>query len=43
MGDASKARERLGWNPEVDFATLIEMMVASDLRAEAKKANITLD
>ena len=42
IGDASKARERLGWQPEVDFSTLIKMMVASDLQAEAKKAGIAL-
>jgi GDPmannose 4,6-dehydratase len=43
IGDASKARQRLGWRPEVDFATLVKMMVASDLHAEAHKANIPLD
>ena len=31
IGDASKAREQLGWAPEVDFAELIRMMVANDL------------
>jgi GDPmannose 4,6-dehydratase len=30
LGDASKARERLGWNPTVRFRELIEMMVRSD-------------
>jgi GDPmannose 4,6-dehydratase len=40
IGDAAKARERLGWTPEIDFQTLVTMMVESDLRAEAKKANI---
>jgi GDPmannose 4,6-dehydratase len=42
VGNAAKARERLGWRPEVDFPTLVKMMVASDLQAEAKKANIPL-
>ena len=42
IGDSTKARERLGWRPEVDFPTLIKMMVASDLQAEASKANIVL-
>ena len=32
-GDASKARKVLGWKPEVDFKTLIEMMVDSDLNS----------
>ncbi|WP_370894792.1 GDP-mannose 4,6-dehydratase [Janibacter sp. GXQ6167] len=31
IGDASKARERLGWAPTVDFAELVQMMVDSDL------------
>lgn len=31
VGDSSKARERLGWEPKVDFERLVKMMVASDL------------
>ena len=31
VGDATKARETLGWSPEVAFAELIEMMVDADL------------
>jgi GDPmannose 4,6-dehydratase len=31
LGDASKARERLGWKPEIDFATLVNEMVTADL------------
>jgi GDPmannose 4,6-dehydratase len=42
IGDSSKARERLGWQPEVDFPTLISMMVAHDLHVEARKAGIEL-
>ncbi len=38
IGDPSKARERLGWKPEVDFPTLINMMVDNDLAIEAAKA-----
>ena len=34
IGDASKARERLGWVPEVSFPDLVKMMVAHDLEAE---------
>lgn len=30
-GDASKAREKLGWEPEVGFKELVEMMVEADL------------
>ncbi len=40
IGDASKARERLGWQPEVDFASLVSMMVQHDLEVEAKKAGL---
>jgi GDPmannose 4,6-dehydratase len=32
LGDASKAREKLGWNPGVSFEELIAMMVESDVR-----------
>ncbi len=31
LGDASKAREKLGWVPEIDFQTLVNEMVAEDL------------
>jgi GDPmannose 4,6-dehydratase len=31
IGDASKARDRLGWRPRVAFPELIEMMVRADL------------
>jgi GDPmannose 4,6-dehydratase len=43
IGDASKAREAFGWRPEVDFPSLVKMMVANDLRLEATKAAITLE
>ncbi len=32
VGDASRAREKLGWKPEVSFEQLVEMMVEADLR-----------
>ena len=31
IGDASKARDKLGWTPKVSFPQLVEMMVDSDL------------
>lgn len=31
IGDATKAREQLGWNNEVSFEALVEMMVKSDV------------
>jgi GDPmannose 4,6-dehydratase len=33
VGDASKARESLGWEPTVSFEELIAMMVDADLEA----------
>jgi GDPmannose 4,6-dehydratase len=30
IGDPTKAKEKLGWQPEVNFETLVEMMVRSD-------------
>jgi GDPmannose 4,6-dehydratase len=31
IGDSSKARQKLGWKPAVDFRALIEMMVDADI------------
>ena len=42
IGDATKARTQLGWQPEVDFPTLVKMMVTHDLQTEARKAGIDL-
>jgi GDPmannose 4,6-dehydratase len=33
VGDASKARERLGWEPLLSFEELVERMVQADLRS----------
>jgi len=33
LGDATKARERLGWEPSVRFEELVRIMVDADLRA----------
>ena len=41
VGDATKAREKLGWKPEVDFRGLVERMVAHDLKVEGRKASFT--
>jgi GDPmannose 4,6-dehydratase len=35
-GDASKAREKLGWQPQVTFEELIKMMVEADLETMRK-------
>jgi GDPmannose 4,6-dehydratase len=36
IGDPSKAREKLGWKPEVGFEQLVRMMVDADLEALSK-------
>jgi GDPmannose 4,6-dehydratase len=41
-GDASKARRVLGWEPEVDFDELVNMMVANDLKLEAARAGLAV-
>jgi GDPmannose 4,6-dehydratase len=33
LGDASKAREKLGWTPETSFAELVAEMVREDLKS----------
>jgi GDPmannose 4,6-dehydratase len=38
-GDAAKARERLGWEPEVSFEELVKMMVEADLEAVQRSEN----
>jgi GDPmannose 4,6-dehydratase len=38
-GDATKAREKLGWEPKVGFEELIKMMVEADLEAVQKAEN----
>jgi len=39
IGDASKAKEKLGWSPKVSFAELVELMVKAEL--ELEKSNQT--
>ena len=36
LGDATKAKEKLGWEPKVNFEGLAKMMYDSDLRALSK-------
>jgi len=40
LGDASKARAELGWQPEVSFETLVEEMVREDLALAERDALI---
>jgi GDPmannose 4,6-dehydratase len=37
-GDAAKARDRLGWRPQITFEELVSMMVESDLELAAAEA-----
>ena len=37
IGDPTKARTKLGWTPEVDFPSLVRMMVQNDLALESAR------
>ena len=38
LGDASKARTRLGWSPRVSFAELVKEMVTADVTLAERDA-----
>lgn len=40
LGDAARAREKLGWQPKVTFEKLIDMMVAADLELAEKEKTL---
>jgi len=40
VGDATKARTKLGWKPEVGFETLVKEMVEADLEIARRDAVI---
>jgi len=40
IGDPSKAKEELGWEPEVKFKELVQLMVQSDLEAIEEQGDI---
>jgi GDPmannose 4,6-dehydratase len=40
LGDPTKARKTLGWNPRVNFEQLIDMMVAADLEQAGKEKTL---
>jgi GDPmannose 4,6-dehydratase len=40
IGDASRAHDRLGWKPQMDFGSLIEQMVDNDLKLERRQATV---
>jgi len=39
IGDPSKAKNKLGWQPEVGFDKLVEMMVEHDIAYETRRLN----
>ena len=39
LGDASKARDKMGWRPKVNFRDLVRMMVDADLHAESNRTS----
>ena len=39
LGDSGKARQKLGWRPEVTFEQLVTEMVASDLKTVARETH----
>ena len=43
VGDASKARERLGWSPEVSFEQLVRLLVDADRARLEAAASVTPD
>jgi len=40
LGDCSKAKARLGWQPEIGFRTLVEEMVSADLELARRDAHM---
>ncbi len=40
IGDSSKAKERLGWEPEVSLKELVSMMVENDLKEAEKELHL---
>src|SRR5262249_7208956 len=38
IGDASKARQKLGWKPKTTFTDLVKEMIAGDLAAARREA-----
>ena len=43
LGDATKARDVLGWTPRVGFGELVRMMADADLKAVQAGQPFTLD
>jgi GDPmannose 4,6-dehydratase len=43
IGDPSKARAELGWTPEVDFESLVKMMVDADVERYRQTGKLTVN
>lgn len=43
LGDASKAKEKLGWEYETDFEELVRIMVEADIKTLEEKGEVGLD
>jgi GDPmannose 4,6-dehydratase len=41
LGDASKAREKLGWTPKISFAELVKEMVREDMESAQRDSLVT--
>jgi GDPmannose 4,6-dehydratase len=39
LGDASYAKKKLGWEPQVSFEQLVKMMVDEDMKRLSSKTN----
>ena len=40
LGDSTKAKKQLGWNPKVNFDQLIDMMIAADMEQAGKEKTL---
>jgi GDPmannose 4,6-dehydratase len=38
LGDATKARKKLGWKPKISFAELVAEMMSEDLKSAERDA-----
>ena len=43
IGDPSKAKEVLGWEPKVKFEELVQIMVEADIKLLEEKSEVGLD
>ncbi len=43
LGDASKAKEVLGWEPKISFEQMVEEMVDNDLQLAHEEALVRAD